>query len=169
MKNVTCSDWSSEGSYQWQIFFGFGGVNTWTQSSVMYWLGVSMNCNSTKQLGYMKWKNYLGTLVLCLRGRCGYATMQIDWHTLPGCGYISVVIYYRKSGNCPLAAHTVLWVPSIGGSHCTLSEAEVLPPTAVVKVPLQYVTICWTISAKFNFLTEEVLQDQGPQELCGTS
>lgn len=138
MKKVMCSDWSSQGSYQWQIFFGFGGVNTWTQSSVMYWLVLSINCNSTKQLGYMKWKNYLGTLVWCLRGRCGYATMQIDWHT--HCLAVATSLWSfitEKSGNCPLAAHTVLWVLSTGRSHCTLAEAEeeVLPPHSLGESP----------------------------------
>lgn len=99
---------------------------------------VSINYNSTKQLGYVKWKLYLGTLVLCLRGRCGYATIRwTDLHCLTAAASLWPFIT-DKCGNCPLAACTMLWVPSICRSHCTLSEAEeraVLPTTALVKFP----------------------------------
>lgn len=76
------------------------------------------------------------TLAVCLRGTRGYATIQIHWHTLPGCGFSSVVINYRKKVGIPPwsweVAHATRWVPSVGRSHCTTGEEAVLLTAASV-------------------------------------
>lgn len=145
MEKVTCSDWGliSMANILW--LWWSQHLNPELSSYTGEWCPLT----AAAQSSWVMW-------IKALPGDSGSLSKgQIDWHTLPDCSCISVVIYCKKKWELPLGCS----YNALGALHWQVSLYPIWsrwrsPIAALVKFPLHIIptgTIYWTISAKFNF------------------